>query len=248
MTERASIDEWLRRAYDGAEGCPPAGAFLEAELATLDAGARARLESHAEDCVACAAERELARAFEAAAPRSPTEERSVERIVRRLRRRPAHRRRGGWLGGLPSWGSIVRTPALRLAAAAVLVIGVGVGIRRAATPPPLTGGPGGGVTRSSSLELLTPIGEVGVAPAELSWAAVEGASSYAVTIRAVDDTELWRGETAETAVALDETLASLLRPAVWYGWSVEALDAAGRRIAWSPDARFRISPREPGSR
>lgn len=242
MSERRSIDEWLRRAYDGAEGCPPPEAYLAEELGALDAAARARLESHAESCVACAAERDLARAFDGTGPKTAGDRRAVERIVRRLERRPAHRRSGGGLRDLPSWASIARAPALRLAAAAALVIGVGLAIRHAATPPPLTGGPGAGVTRSSSLELLEPLGEIAALPDELSWTGVEGASAYAVTVRGVDDSELWRAQTAATAVAVDATLAAELRPAVWYGWSVEALAPDGRRIAWSPDARFRIRP------
>lgn len=243
MTTKAPLSEWLRLAYRGEAGCPPPEAYLADELAALDADARARLESHAESCAACAAELDLAQAFESAEPAGAQDHRAVERIVRRLERRPPHGRRGGWLGR-PDWGSILRTPAFQLAAAAVLVIGIGIGIRDAATPPPLTGGSGSGVVRSSTLELRAPLGDIDGAPVQLAWEPVEGAASYRVTVRSVDDTVLWSAETAASTVNVDARLEALLRQAVSYGWGVEALGADGARIAWSADASFRIRPSE----
>lgn len=239
MTGQASIGEWIRRAYSDEEGCPPPEAYLAEELATLDAGARERLESHAESCVACAAERELARAFEASETTGSRENREIDAIARRLERRPPHGRRASWLA---SWATIARAPAFQLAAALVLLIGVGLGIRNAATPPPLSGGPGESATRSSTLELVAPVGELAELPAELVWQGVEGASEYRITIKGVDDSELWSAATPLTSIVVDENLIAQLRSAVWYVWTVEALDGTGRRIAWSREARFRVSP------
>ncbi len=242
MSREASISEWIRRAYREEPGCPPPEAYLAAELAALDEDARQRLESHADSCAACGAERELARAFdEPELARAGYREKNGDHITRRLEQRPPHGRRG-WLSGLSSWGAVLQRPAYQLAAVAVLLIGVGIGVRNAVTPPPLTGGPGTSTTRSSALEIEAPLGEIAVAPSELSWQGVPGTVKYVVTVRGVDDRELWKAETTALEVDVDARLAEQLHPAVWYVWSVEAFDRAGSRIAWSSAVRFRISP------
>lgn len=237
MTDKASIGEWIRLAY---EGCPPAEAYLAEELATLDTAARERLETHAQGCAACAAERDLARAFEAEA--SAAEVRDVERIARRLERRPPHgRERRWWSSG---WAGLARRPAFQLGIAAVLVIGVGLGIRDAASPPRLGPGPGESAIRSSTLEVVAPLGELVEMPGALAWRGVDEASRYRVTVRGVDDSELWSVESRQATVAVDAALAARLREGVWYSWTVEALDEAGNRVAWSPETRFRVRPPE----
>jgi hypothetical protein len=237
VAKQATLDDWIRLAY---EGCPPPEAYLREELAALEPSARERLEHHAASCAACAAERELTMAFDAPEGFAPASEREVEKIARQLKRHAPHARRSGRFGGV-SWGSLLRMPAFQLAATAVLLVGVGLGIR-SATPPQLTGDPNAVVTRSSSLELVRPVGDVEAVPSELAWQAVDGAASYRITVRGVDEAELWTATTETTVVAVDERLADVLRPAVAYLWTVEALDAAGARIAWSAPARFRIDP------
>lgn len=239
MTRQASMGEWLKRAYEDGE-CPPPEAYLADELAALDKAARERLDAHAATCAACAAERDLAAGFDASA--TAEERRDVERIVRRLERRPPHGRRPGWGWGSLSWTDLVRTPAFQLAAAAVLVIGVGLGVREAATPPTLGTAPDPSAVRSSTLELLSPVGELAGLPDALRWQEVEGAELYRVSVLAVDDSELWSAETTRPSIEIDERLGAAVRPAVWYRWRVEALDRAGSRIAWSPEARFRVAP------
>ncbi len=237
VAKRATLEDWIQLAY---EGCPPAESYLEEELAALDPAARERLEQHAESCAACTAERELTLAFEAPDGLAPAAERDVARIARHLKRHAPHARRGGRLGGF-SWGSLVRMPAFQLAAAAVLLIGVGMGIR-SSSPPPLVGDPNAVVTRSSRLELVRPVGDVAAPPAELAWEAVEGAVSYRISVQGVDEVELWNASTAGSSIAVDDELAATLTPATAYLWTVEALDNAGARIAWSAPASFRIEP------
>lgn len=242
MTEQRSIGDLIRHAYRDREDCPPPEAYLEAELAALDVAARERLESHAESCAACAAQRDLAKAFESSEATDPSQHRDVERIARRLERHPPYRRRESWLAWLPSWASIARAPAFQLGLVAVLLIGVGIGVRNASTPPPLSGGPDGGATRSSVLEVTAPVGELAEIPAEFAWRSINGAVEYVITIRDVDDAELWRATTPRTAAALDGEVIAQLRPAVWYVWTVEAHDETGRIVARSPEARFRVKP------
>jgi hypothetical protein len=238
-TPTGSIGEWLERAYQ--EGCPPPEAYLPEELAALDAAARSRLEEHAESCPACFAERELASSFELPGNLSASERAEVRQIARRLERRPAYAKGGSGLGWLPSWSDLLRSPALQLAAAAVLAVGIGVGLYDSG-PPRLGEGPGEEVMRSSTLELREPVGEIGGAPETLVWEPVEGAATYVVTVRGVDERELWRRETASSSIAADPALTAQLHAAVSYVWRVEAFDASGARIAWSPATTFTLRP------
>lgn len=230
-----SIGKWVRRAYAGEEGCPPPEAYLPAELAALDAADRRTLEDHADGCAACAAERELARAFEAA-PRADNGA-AVAGTVRRLERRPPHGRRGSG-----SWSTLLRLPAFQLGVAVLAVVTLGLVIRDTLVPPSLGPVPERGSMRSSSLEVVAPSGDLVAMPVEFVWVRVDGASGYRVTVRAVDDTEIWSTESETPAVAVDDALRNLLREAVWYSWTVEASDSSGRRLAWSPDVRFRVRP------
>ncbi|HSU84743.1 MAG TPA: hypothetical protein VLR69_20175, partial [Thermoanaerobaculia bacterium] len=86
MSENASpltLEEWLRAAYAGDEaGCPPPEAFLEAEA--LAPAERRRLDEHAGRCPACAAERDLARLFDAGPEAAEVSAGDVDFVVARL--------------------------------------------------------------------------------------------------------------------------------------------------------------------
>ncbi len=239
MANRATLEDWLLRAYEDDAECPPAEAYLDSELASLSSDERVRLERHAASCPACDAERALASAFDT--PMSPDDARDVDRIVRRLEKRPPHASNSA--SRLLVWPKLSNSRAFQFAVAAVLVLTVGFAVREA-LPPPLPDEVTRSVARSSALELVAPLGEVLEAPVELAWQAAEGAASYRVVVLAVDETELWSAETTGRLVRVDEDLAAQLLPAVSYLWQVEALDATGDRIAWSPTSRFSIAPEE----
>lgn len=85
MSDRSTLDAWLRAAYaDSEAGCPPPEAFLEAELAALAPAERRRLEEHAERCAACAAERDLARLFDQAPEIAGVQPEDLDYVVARL--------------------------------------------------------------------------------------------------------------------------------------------------------------------
>jgi hypothetical protein len=232
-----TLEEWLHDAY---AGCPPAESFLEAEAGALDAEARRRLEEHADGCPACAAERDLARLFEAGEAGVLPED--VAFVVGRLEAAspvkperkvlpfPAARRRPAvWL--------------TRLAAAAVVILAAGLFLQRFMASPPLPAPPAsGGVVRGGEVELLSPLGDVAAAPAELGWEPRPGAVSYKVRLLAVDDTVLWEATVPAPPARLPAEVAQSLQPAVSYVWSVEALDAQGARLGGSEPARFRVRP------
>lgn len=239
MSPQMSLAEWLRTAWEERAGCPPPEAYLPAELERLDAAERRQLEEHAASCPGCAAESDLARAFESPAAASEDERREVAALVHRLERRsPARRSR------LLRFPSLAGGRALRwagLAAAAVLVAVVGVGVRSQFAPPlpELTEDV---VTRSTEVAVVAPRGDVPAPPERLEWRAVDGAASYRLTVVDVDDRILWEGTAESASIAAPEALLAQLRPFVTYGLRVEALGGDGARIAWSDRVPFRIVP------
>jgi hypothetical protein len=247
------LDEWLRAAY---AGCPPPEAYLEAETAALDPAERRRLDEHADRCPACAAERDLARLFdagpegakgvrpadlsfvvdrlEASSPLSPSAPAPpagrVVPFAPAASRRPGQSRRSPWTA--------------RLAAAAVVILAAGLFLTRSPlAPPPLPAPPAaGGVVRGGFVEPLAPVGEVASVPVELSWEPRPGAVTYRVHLRAFDDAPLWETTVAAPPARLPAEVAGHLTRAVAYSWSVEALDAKGARLAGSEPVRFQVRP------
>jgi hypothetical protein len=258
MTENApqmSLEEWLLAAWnDPAAGCPPPEAWLEAEAAALTAEQRRRLDEHAGSCPACAAERDLARTFDDGPAGMRAED--VAFVVSRLEAAsPVGRAEvQGKVVPFPAPAPQVRRPARqsaqsplwRLAVAAVLVIAAGLAFQlsRPGAPPlpaPPPGGPGA-VVRGGEIEILSPREEVAGMPAEFRWEPRAGAASYRVRLLAVDDTLLWQAEVLAPPARLPAEVAERLHRAVVYTWTVEALDAAGTRLAVSEPVRFRARP------
>jgi len=251
MTERASrltLEEWLRAAYaDEESGCPLPEAFLEAESGALTAAEKRRLDEHADRCPACAAERDLARLFDAGpqAPGVPAEDLSF--VVSRLEGASAVRTRQAKVVPL------VRKPSGRTiwqwAAAAMVILAAGLMLQlmRPGAPPLPAPPENGGAMRGGEVEVISPVGEVSAVPSELRWAPRPGAASYRVTLSTVDDTILWQATVPGPPARLPAGVAGGLNRAVVYLWRVEALDAAGNRIAASEPERFRARPVEPGS-
>jgi hypothetical protein len=237
-----TLEEWLCAAYS--EDCPPPEAFLEAETGALDPEARRRLLEHAESCPACAAERDLARMFDAGPEAGDVRPEDVAYVVGRLEEaspvRPAAK---------PA-GQVVPFPArrrsavwvTRLAAAAMILLAAGLFLQRYFAAPPLPAPPSSGVVRGGEVEPLVPIGDVEAVPAELRWAPRPGAVSYRVRLQTVDDTVLWEATVPVPPARLPAEVAGRLQRAVVYVWSVEALDPAGARLASSESVRFRVRP------
>ncbi|MFL6261148.1 MAG: zf-HC2 domain-containing protein [Thermoanaerobaculia bacterium] len=250
MSENVSpltLEEWLRAAYAGDEaGCPPPEAFLEA--AELSPAERRRLDEHAGRCPACAAERDLARLFDAAPAAAEVSSQDVDFVVARLKesspvkpagkvvRFPAGRAAGAGLRRLPA-------QAWKLAAAVVLLLGGGLLFRLANPSAPPLPAPGiGGPVRGGEIEAVSPVGDAAGVPSELRWNPRPGAASYRVRLLAVDDAVLWEGTVAAPPARLPAGVQGKLQRAVSYLWTVEALDASGARIASSETVRFRVRP------
>lgn len=254
-----TLAEWLRAAYASEEaGCPPPEAFLEAEAEGLSPEERRKLDAHADRCAACAAERDLARLFDAAPEEAGVRPEDLDFVVSRLketspvqtapetpeRTAPNVVAFPGALGaGRESARGTRRSSSLlRFAAAAILVLAAGLGYRASQSPDPALPAPEIGVMRSGEVEAVAPIGELAEMPAELRWVLTDGAASYRVRIIAVDGAVLWESTASAPSVRLPAEVAGRLHRAVSYTWTVEALAPNGERLAVSEPVPFKVRP------
>jgi hypothetical protein len=247
------LDDWLRTAYaDPEAGCPPPEAFLEAEMEGLSPEERRTLDAHADLCPACAAERDLARMFDASPEGTGVRSEDLDFVVSRLEETapvrssaPAAPNVVAFPGPRPAAPAPRRRfgsqPVLRFAAAAMLVLGLGLGYRALHSPAPDLPDPEvGGVVRGSEVEAVAPAGEVAEIPRELNWVVIDGAVSYRVRLTAVDGSVLWETTVPAPPARVPAEVAGRLHRAVLYTWTVEALDAGGARLASSEPVRFKV--------
>lgn len=228
------LSDSLHSAWDG---CPPPEDWLRLETGEVTPEERRRLEEHADRCPACASEREMARLF-AEAPETGQDE-DVDYVVAKLEALNLPAR------PVPLAFPGRRQPALVWAArlAAVLVLALGVALFfRAGEAPPLPDPGAGEVYRGGQVRPVGPSGEISQVPGEFRWEGVQGARSYRVTLRAVDDAVLWQETVTAPSARLPEDVARGLHPAVLYRWNVEALDERGARLAASEPVRFLVRP------
>lgn len=237
-----SLSESLRSAWSPETGCPSPEDYLRLESGeVVSAEERRRLEEHADRCPACAAERDLARLFAAAPEEIASHQEDVDHIVSRLETLrlpetqrplafPAKRRRA-----VPAWAG-------SLAALVLLAVALGLYLSRTEAPPPLRDPGAATVVRGGEVRLASPVGEFPDLPREFRWERVEGARSYRVTLRAVDESTIWQETVEGTSARLPGDVAAGLHPAVLYTWSVEALDERGASLAPPGTARFRVRP------
>lgn len=251
-----TLAEWLREAWtDPAAGCPPPEAWLADEQAALGPEARERLAAHLAGCPACQAERELAAAFDAG---GAAEGGDVDWVVARLRRGPsaapavppaAVGSGNEPLAPVVSLAERRRTRSatwLRLAAAAAVVLGIGLAVQTLHVPRP-PAPPAEGVVRSGAVEAVAPVGEVGELPRELRWEAVPGARTYRIRVETPAGDPLWQDEVPGAGdmtahIDLPEETRARMRRAVAYRWTVQALDAGGTVLAASEPVTFRVAP------
>ena len=142
---------------------------------------------------------------------------------------------------MPCWKRVCsfRCSGWPLAAAAVLVLGLGI-YARLSGPPDLPPPPDAVVLRSSAVEPVEPVGDLARAPRSLRWRAVAGATVYHPALKRVDGRSIFEATTETTDAELPPEVAGLLRPGVTFLWTVEARGADGRVLARSPTSRFRL--------
>ena len=246
------LQDWLRAAYSSPEasadaGCPPPEAYLEAESGALTADARRALDEHAERCPACAAERDLARLWDAAPEEAGARPEDVAFVISKLEAAsPVRRPAAANVTPFPGPRRAVRAPSpvfTRLAAAAVLILAAGLGFRALYRPePPLPAPQTGGAVRSAEIEALAPRGELEEIPRELRWNPWNGALSYRVRLIAVDGAVLWEAKVPAPPARLPNEVAGRLDRAVTYTWTVEALGPDGTVLAAAEPVPFHAKP------
>jgi hypothetical protein len=229
-----SLSESLREAMSH-DDCPSPEDYLRLESGEATPEERRRLEEHAERCPACAAERELARAFH----EGPEPGEDVDFVVERLESLRLHEKPRP-LEFRPRRSAVVRWAG---SLAAVVALAVGLSVYTAQKAPPLPEPGRGEAVRGAEIRDLQPSGEFPEVPREFRWSAIAGAASYRVTLRAVDETVLWQESATEPSARLPEEVARGLHPAVLYAWTVEALNARGERLAASEPVRFTVTTR-----
>ena len=132
-------------------------------------------------------------------------------------------------------------PPRALAAAAMLVVALGIGYMAQNREPSVDGALSRtDFYRSSRIKVTTPVGDVAASPAELQWTPVAGASSYDVAILEVDRTVLWQGKSQEPRVALPSTVTAQFVPGKTIFWEVTARRGA-TVLAQSGTERFRVA-------
>jgi hypothetical protein len=235
----ALMSRLLTQAWPGPD-CPPPEAYLpDADLSDAE---RARVESHARACPGCAAERALARSFDADAAGDADSDAIVQTL----------RANAPWRPRVASASTLERTrgagrPRRRLsfgiplAMAAGVLLAVGAIFQIVGPDAPPIGAPGTGmIMRGSEIEAVAPAGDIAQAPDALSWHEVPDAVSYRVSIVGVDGDTLWSGAAAGSPAVLPDAALTAMHPAVLYRWQVEAINANGARIAWSKPTPFRF--------
>jgi hypothetical protein len=229
-------DRLLRSALGRTAECVPVE-----RLESLDPQARA----HVERCTYCQNELAMLMQFRDAAP-TAEEAPSVAWIQSELERRSAATpqvlpstslwsKTGAWLKrALPARG----WQAVPVAAGLLIMVAGGMYLRKTdqGLQPPV----GEPVWRSQSFAAIAPLGDVGSAPAELQWDAAPGASKYLVRLTEVDRTEIWRGETAGTRIALPAEVRRQMIAGRSFLWAVTARDGAGRTLAETSLQTFHI--------
>ena len=239
----------LRGALERGPGCPPISRLIDAAFAATPTAEERALLAHAAGCAACGSELELAGVFNAPA-RSAEEASEIAWVESRIDLAAARgessstpatlarvlpmRRKERPATAQPAWA--------KLAAAALLLVGIGVTLRWSSpwTPPALPDAPPTDVVRGGAFALESPIGELGTAPSRFDWQSVPGATRYTVEIRDVAGDLVASAEAAESALEIAPDLAAKLESRVAYSWTVVARDAAGSGIARSAPAIFRF--------
>ena len=240
MTKVLDIENWLRQAYVSDSDCPPPETYLKDSLERMSSEAREAVLAHGARCPACAAELDLARAYDASPQEMSQQRADVDFVVSRLQSPLTSEPRAT----APS--AVVR-PRLRshwgLAAAAVFIFALVGAVTLLRSPAPsLPDRADAPVMRGTRVEIQSPVGGLDVMPTVLRWIETPQAQIYRVRLIRVDESILAQYVVKDTHVDLPEELLGQLRPAVTYYWEVEALDSGETRIALSDRVQFRVNP------
>jgi len=193
---------------------------------------------HIASCARCQTEFALRSEFDSALP-IENEGLDVQWTASELRRR-----RAAEMPSRRGWRAEIR-PLMALAAGIVFVASVGylVWDREPIVRQPSRTTP---VDRGSRIDALAPTGDIARVPEAFSWAAVEDATTYELTVMEVDRSVLWRESSSVPRVTPPAVLAARLVPGKTVLWKVTARNGAGSVIAESAIVKLRVTTVPPG--
>jgi hypothetical protein len=223
-----SEQNFLRSGLSADEHCLKAG-----ELEAVAEGrANADQQAHVAACARCTAEVEMLRSFLEATPEAH-EVADVRAITRELEARPE------WQGEeAPAPTSIWTRFWKPLAALGVAALAVGIFLNQPDSGfRPIDGND---TLRSTSVEILMPVGDLTAPMTELNWKAIPGAARYRVRLEEIDQTEVWLTNSALPQVAIPPAIQERMTDRKTLNWVVEAIDATGQTIARSTPQSFRV--------
>jgi hypothetical protein len=194
---------------------------------------------HVQECARCQTELALREEFEQSTP-AAEDGAAVAWVTAELRRRRTVRTSAP-LSEVRRWFASPRT--LAAVAGIVLVVAVGYlawdrepGVRDVGPAP---------IYRSSSVNVIAPVGDVTVPPHEMTWQPVSEAAAYEIVLREVDRTVLWQATSAVPRASVPAAVERRFVPGKTILWDVTARDGSGVVLAQSGSASFRVVPTSP---
>lgn len=236
MKPRQVFGEW--------EACIGRERLADYRADSLEEEDHSAVAEHLMQCALCRTELAMIDRF-MDAELSQEEEKDVDWIVERLQlpgsehafeknhaswRQEAGSRRRLW-SGFEKFGAIAA--ALLVVVAGSLYFGT-TGLDLGDTRPP-------GDVERAVLELLDPSGEQTAPPRFLEWREVPGAASYSVSLLEVDHSELWKGQSVSTRVALPEEIQKRMIPGRRFLWRVTARAGDDRELLSSEFGSFTMT-------
>lgn len=211
---------------------------------SLDPDSRAAAAAHIRSCVNCQAELAMLKAFTSGGVR-PDESAIVREGVARLER-PSPKGAATTLAqGSPRRLWVLHTtPRLAALVALVLLTAVVAGrfyLRGSNVPAlPTSVSTDDDVTRSQTISVRGPVGDLQEPPRQFEWTAVDRASRYRARLMEVDRREVWSASTTATGITLPPEVRALSVPSKTLVWDVTAYDSSGIAIADSGPQAFRL--------
>lgn len=203
-----------------------------------------RAQNHVSTCPHCQSELAMLRKFEYGEA-APDEGAAVAWIAAQLQRNQNSAAAKPVQQAIPFWRSLFRVPYLAAAAAIIVAatLGISLYVSEDSRGPIIDHNIGiGSPLRSGQIRLTNPTGDLAQPPEQLNWEAVKGATSYSVVITArdIDNTLVWKGQSSQNSLTVDQELKSKIRPGKPLTWKVTALDSTGKELA-NGEGRFRLA-------
>jgi Putative zinc-finger len=213
-----------------------------ADGATSDT-ARAAVAAHVATCPNCQSEYALLRAFQSVEVRA--DELAMVREGRERLRARAHEVFGRDAredrSDVRSWVAQFLRPTAAVAGV-LLAMSAGLYLWRPAAPRlPAVVDSGSEITRSFSVTVVGPLGDVRDVPTQMEWRSVSGAVRYRVQMTDVNRLALWTAETQETRIELPAEVRARIVPSKTLLWEVAAYDASNASLGESGSQRFRLT-------